>query len=537
MKKTTICIVLMLLCTSTMNAQEVRFNPNEILIQFSENATFEKINEIKAELGARELGISPLLGIRNWVISFPVLVDDSRGGVLTLGNIIQVADLYSSNPEVDGIGLNYRISPTPMSLTEVVNYLNLDTYNPIPDCSAYPGSFYTTTSSGPVNIAIVDTGADFESFPSLYGGLVTHTYDFINQTPNIEDDNSHGTSVSGVIASMIQSSNIPNASLQLYKALGAEGEGDVFDAIQAIETALLNGANLINLSWGYVAGSYDEGTQMLEKTLLKASDMGVVVIASAGNNDKDLLDFPYYPGGFREPKLLLSIAATSCGGGKSTFSNYSNHVVDLAAPGEDVLCPLPGGYWAQRRGTSFAAPILVGIAAQMASQYTAFDGLDLICRLEAANIEIPELQDYIVSGGITDAESDPGAYNCGSPPGGNTGGGSPVDEPGGIGIINLGYSNINHIQSEQSSDTEQGVNYYPNPFQNEIQIERLSAVEGMIQIEVFNAAGQLLQNTTQFQHIGSNNFSLSIDEQFGAGLFLIRLKDGETTNTLKLIRK
>ncbi|QES45813.1 peptidase S8 [Streptomyces venezuelae] len=93
---------------------------------------------------------------------------------------------------------------------------------------------------------------------------------------------------------------------------------------------------------------------------------------------KDCLDLPsQLPG-------VVTVSATGAKGIKSSYSNYGNGVVDIAAPGGDstkyqapdapavdgrILSTLPGGKFGYKAGTSMASPHAAGVAALLKSTH------------------------------------------------------------------------------------------------------------------------------------------------------------------------
>ncbi|PIR94733.1 hypothetical protein COT95_02590, partial [Candidatus Falkowbacteria bacterium CG10_big_fil_rev_8_21_14_0_10_37_6] len=110
----------------------------------------------------------------------------------------------------------------------------------------------------------------------------------------------HGTIVAGIIAAE-GNNNFGitgvtwSAKIMPLKVLSDSGEGDTGDVIQAIDYAIDNGADIINLS--FVGGIFEKS---LEEAIRRAYDAGVIVVAAAGNEDAggvshDLDIKPSYP--------------------------------------------------------------------------------------------------------------------------------------------------------------------------------------------------------------------------------------------------
>ncbi|HTE16859.1 MAG TPA: S8 family serine peptidase, partial [Armatimonadota bacterium] len=87
---------------------------------------------------------------------------------------------------------------------------------------------------------------------------------------------------------------------------------------------------------------------------------GVLIVASAGNDDTDRKQ---YPAAF---SFTVTVAALAPDNTKASFSNYGSGV-DVCAPGVDVVSTFWDGSYVQWSGTSFAAGIISGVAAVVAS--------------------------------------------------------------------------------------------------------------------------------------------------------------------------
>ncbi|MDO8559543.1 MAG: S8 family serine peptidase [bacterium] len=258
-------------------------------------------------------------------------------------------------------------------------------------------------------IAVVDTGVDTDQ-PELIGKLWTNSleragdhvdndqngyvddwqgWDFIGNTPDpnprfdgafLPEAIHHGTIVAGVAAADSHNGvGIAGVSwkakIMALRVLDAEGNGTVFDVLRAVEYAVAQRADIINLSFVGV-----DFSQALYDGLKAAADKNVVIVAAAGNTSdgtpgKDLELTPSYPicldAGSKE-NFILGVVALNRQRQLSSFSNYGKGCVDLAAPGQEfygllVVDPTRlgytqpyGGSWA---GTSVAAPIISGAAA------------------------------------------------------------------------------------------------------------------------------------------------------------------------------
>ena len=88
-----------------------------------------------------------------------------------------------------------------------------------------------------------------------------------------------------------------------------------------------------------------------------ATRRGVICVASAGNDGKDVLVFPAALGN------VIGVAATTNDDKRASFSNYGADLVWVAAPGEGIVTTFPGSSYAAAWGTSFSTPFISGAIA------------------------------------------------------------------------------------------------------------------------------------------------------------------------------
>ena len=158
----------------------------------------------------------------------------------------------------------------------------------------------------------------------------------------------HGTMVMGVIHLVA-----PSAQLLPLKAFHSDGTGYLSDILRAIYYAAQNNANVINMSFDFKTPS-----QELSSALNYANQLNIICIASAGN---DGAMETVYPAALQTD--VMGVASTSDLDTRSTFSNFGNAIVWVAAPGEAIITTYPFSTYSAGWGTSFSAPFVAGGAA------------------------------------------------------------------------------------------------------------------------------------------------------------------------------
>jgi subtilisin family serine protease len=159
----------------------------------------------------------------------------------------------------------------------------------------------------------------------------------------------HGTMVAGIVHLVA-----PGASLMPLKAFRADGTGYNSDIIRAIYFAVFHNANILNMSFNVAGYSLE-----LKKAVDFAAFKGLISVAAAGNSGKEIL---VYPAAFVS---VMGIASTTNDDLRSSFSNYGNQLVWVAAPGEGIVTTYPFATYAAGWGTSFSTPFVAGVAALM----------------------------------------------------------------------------------------------------------------------------------------------------------------------------
>ncbi|HEX6391408.1 MAG TPA: S8 family peptidase [Solirubrobacteraceae bacterium] len=183
---------------------------------------------------------------------------------------------------------------------------------------------------------------------------------------NVEDDNGHGTHVAGIVAAQagndVGGSGIaPGAKIMSIKVLDANRAGDSSQLAKGIRYAVNQGARILNVSINGDGTSPD-----LDAALAYASEKGATIVASAGNNGRDIDLMPSYPASSSAPSVL-TVTATQTTGSLLSIANRGLRSVDLAAPGGNILSTAKGSGYELREGTSMAAPFVSGSLALLSA--------------------------------------------------------------------------------------------------------------------------------------------------------------------------
>jgi len=216
-------------------------------------------------------------------------------------------------------------------------------------------------SGSGVSIGIIDTGCDY-THPEISARFGSEKgYDFVEKTGNPMDRSGHGTHVAGTAAGSY--CGIARASrLYAIRVLDEDGSGSEADVMKGIEWALKSNIQIVNMSLGS-----PEYSEAFKEMCYYASSQGMIICAAAGNDGEPTYN---YPSSF-EP--VISVAAVDKRNKHAYFSNI-NDLVDISAPGVDIISSYMGGGYRMLSGTSMATPHVAGcialaISAGIENQY------------------------------------------------------------------------------------------------------------------------------------------------------------------------
>jgi len=264
------------------------------------------------------------------------------------------------------------------------------------------------TQSGRVNgegigVAVLDSGIVMH--PDFDKRIIAFR-DIVGKKRRIYDDNGHGTHVAGIIGGSGAMSErrelagiAPRCRLVPIKVLDKNGDGNIQNVIEGIKTVINNreqyNIRIISIS----VGTFPHGANANETQLLKwvdrAWDLGLVVIAAAGNlgPENGTITIPGVS------KKIITVGSTYERGfaeaaGKSK-RNYSSRgptqecicKPDLVAPGSNVIS-CNAHYikkfqknYAFKSGTSMATPVVSGAIALLMSKYPDVSNVEVKLRL------------------------------------------------------------------------------------------------------------------------------------------------------------
>ncbi|KKS33072.1 MAG: Peptidase S8 and S53 subtilisin kexin sedolisin [Parcubacteria group bacterium GW2011_GWC2_42_13] len=224
-----------------------------------------------------------------------------------------------------------------------------------------------------VKIGIIDSGVDrgHQDLNDVYAG----GYDFVQDDADPDDVYGHGTHVAGTACAEDNDLGVvgvaPGCALYSLRVLNDSGSGSWSATIAAMDWAVLNRLQVVNLSLG---SSQDPGSTV-KAAFDNAEAKGLVIVAAGGNSGtpSGKGNNVIYPAKYAS---VIAVAATDKNDTRPSWSSTGEEI-ELAAPGVSVLSSwndgdsphnpqpfiLDGDWYKEGSGTSMASPHVAGAAA------------------------------------------------------------------------------------------------------------------------------------------------------------------------------
>ncbi|MBF0253699.1 MAG: S8 family serine peptidase [Candidatus Omnitrophica bacterium] len=275
------------------------------------------------------------------------------------------------------------------------------------------------STGGGVLVAVIDTGV-YAAHPDLAANMWVNAleipgngvdddgngyiddvqgWDFYNNDSNADDDHGHGTHVAGIIGALAGNGEgiagiAPDCRILPLKVLDQTGSGGsevVVALTRAIRYAVMTGAKVINMSIGLPPELFDAGSMAnFLAAVGEAADAGVALVASAGNDNALISEYP----ALLDDVFVVGALAEGAGAApvRASFSNYGSQL-DFVAPGDEILslrvsalgnnAPYLGDEdYTLKSGTSMSAPMVSGAIALLLAEDPLMSLDDIYRRLK-----------------------------------------------------------------------------------------------------------------------------------------------------------
>jgi subtilisin family serine protease len=274
---------------------------------------------------------------------------------------------------------NYVLQLEKTGYYDVIEYNNIGEYCVITNDLLRSSQWYLnsinvntawdiTMGHSNIIVAVLDSGTDWMHFDIGNGNDNYKNIDessgwnFISNNSNVITTNGHGTRVAGIIGAKSNNSlGISGISggnnlsgVTIIPVCVGVNEPDAAILDDAIIYAVDNGARIIQLSLG--VGQ----TNAINDAITYAAQNNVTIICASGNGYNSSVNYP------SSHTDVMAVGAINQSNVRADFSNYGTGL-DVVAPGVNILSTTLNDNYDSQDGTSFAAPIVAGIAALLLS--------------------------------------------------------------------------------------------------------------------------------------------------------------------------
>lgn len=424
------CVALALSAVALPAHAEITAVPGEYIVKLKESTSPKLLSSIKALLQSGKMKF--MKRFRKSKTLMHVSINEVSGS--TFGELLSSGAIETIEPN-----WIFDLYDTPASeadpmLSELWGLMNHGQTG----TEGLPGRSGVDVGVGPVwssgqygspnvVVAVIDTGVDI-THPDLKDGIFVNPgeipgngidddgngyiddvngWNTIQDVPLMSDPVGHGTHVAGTIGARLGNGEgivgvapgvriLPIRATNRQATLGA--------LIEALDYARIMKVDMINASWGGPVYS-----KLLEEAVQKVVDAGILLVAAAGNSAKDNDKVPVYPASLDLPGII-SVAAVDRQGVVPFFSNIGALSVDIAAPGVGILStvpltlsPAPKSPYAERDGTSMAAPHVTGVAALVKSARPTMTAPEIRELLMRTAVKSRFLVNRVLSSGVVSA--------------------------------------------------------------------------------------------------------------------------------------
>lgn len=339
--------------------------------------------------------------------------------------------------------------------------------------------------------------------------------DFVFNSDDVFQYDEHGTEVFSVLAAFQDGNFIGGlyeANYQLYvtEDVNSEYRIEEYNWLFAAERADSSGVDVINSSLGYydfddTSMNYSKSdlngnTTVITKAAQFATDRGMVVVCSAGNEGALAWQLITAPADARD---VLAVASVNSVGQRSTTSSMGPSAdgrikPDVAALGVNTSVIKPDGSAGSASGTSLASPLVASLVAGAWQRYPQLTNKELIeaVRRSASQADNP---DFLL----------------------------------GYGIPNF-KAVVNYLDERPQ---ENPFEVYPNPIlADTLTIRPFDPGQiSSCRVEILSSQGQLVHSTEAVFSWLDRTYTANLS-QFAAGMYYLRIIWGEKRYTFKLVK-
>jgi len=378
-----------------------------------------------------------------------------------------------------------------------------------------------------ITIAIIDAGFNsvntLAAFDSLRAnGQIIGTHDFVQPGNDVYNTSisTHGMMVLSTMGAYLPGQLIgtaPGASFYLLRSEDAPTEYlmEEYYWVNAAEYADSVGVDIINSSLGYTRfdnpaenhtyNDMDGNTTVITIGADMAVAKGILVVNSAGNSGND--DWLYI-GAPADGDSVFTIGAVDPEGAYASFSSigptFDGRIKpDISAQGVNTIVALIPNGVGGGSGTSFSSPVIAGASACLWQANPAYTNMELIDAIKKSSSQYTN-PDNFKGWGIPD------------------------------------YMQANNLLTSsfvQHQESFSGLNVFPIPFRNQINIEIVSENWLIADFKIINSIGRSVAEMNGIElSKGKNMIAFNNLEKLPKGIYMLQISDGYYVVAEKIIK-
>ncbi len=372
--------------TDVLNNPDTKYDPSVLLVKISATSDSDDLTDDMKNLGIKSIkSIAPRsewkkVTLKEGIDALSVIKKFRNSGLFDMVDFDYIYDTEEVKEET-----TVTTSTIPTEIADYQKQVNVDkAWKYLEENGKDAGG------DSSVIVAVIDTGVDYNHIDLKQNiwinkletpgngiddddnGYVDDVYgwNFVGNNNDPMDDNGHGTHVAGIIGAANNDIGVTgvayNCKIMPIKAGNSSGYFNNSDIASAITYAYMNGADVINMSFGGTSV-----TMAVQEALEKAYSTSFLV-AAAGNDgmpNEGLPCEPVYPASFSFVDGVMSVGGSNYASSFTNFDSIAEDKIEYEcfAPGEYISSTFTGNRYASLSGTSMAAPVVTGIAALLRS--------------------------------------------------------------------------------------------------------------------------------------------------------------------------
>lgn len=377
--------------TDVLNNPDTKYDPSVLLVKTSATSDSDDLTDDMKNLGIKSIkSIAPRsewkkATLKEGIDALSVIKKFRNSGLFDMVDFDYIYDTEEVKEET-----TVTTSTIPTEIADYQKQVNVDkAWKYLEDNGKTAGG------DSSVIVAVIDTGVDYNHIDLKQNiwinkleipgngiddddnGYVddVNGWNFVGNNNDPMDDNGHGTHVAGIIGAANNDIGVTgvayNCKIMPIKAGNSSGYFNNSDIASAITYAYMNGADVINMSFGGTSV-----TMAVQEALEKAYSTSFLV-AAAGNDGMPNEPYPtpsspyetVYPASYSFVDGVMSVNGSNYGSVFTNFDPIKENKIEYEcfAPGENISSTFPGNRYASLSGTSMATPVVSGIAALLRS--------------------------------------------------------------------------------------------------------------------------------------------------------------------------